>query len=334
MLIGCCLMWLASDIYWILGSRFMVGLGHGFCLGRIKQYISGICDGNVTIIMTKQLPLHVFFGVTVVVSFGSYLDFRPTTMILTIITAIIFFILLFLPRIPQINKTSSKFICSIQCNIMQTPFIQVLRNKNLRQKFLVFFILVLCQQYSGVAATIIYAQIIFEKFNVQNSKLCAIAYMLTYFFINVLGIFVTANYNKRYVLIFSSLGVSFVMIVEVIVSYSGINELYMTYISVTVIYLYLILHTLGLGNIPITLISDFFPYRFRNSIVLFFIMFHSMLALTITKIFQVIITLKYHISIPFCLFLCFSLTAFVVSYFNVIDNTENVQENKENLMKK
>lgn len=329
MLIGCCLMWLASDIYWLLGSRFLVGLGHSFSMGRLRQYIKEVCDGNTRLTMIKQVPLHNFFGVAAMVSFGSFLDFEKTAMILTITTAVIFIILLFLPQVRGIHKKAKK------CKIMDTSFGKVLKDKNLRKKFSIFFILVLCQQYSGVPATIIYAQKMFEKLHVTNPKIFAIAYMILYFFSNILGIFVTPKYKKRSVLLFSSLGVSLVIIIEVVVSFLKIDRLYWTYISVTVIYLYLFLHTLGLGNVPFTLISDFFPYKYRNSVILFFIMFHSMLALTITKIFQVLVyTLDHHISIPFCLFLCFSFTAFLISYFMLGEKMEDVQKNTESLIQK
>lgn len=306
-------MWLASNLFWLLGSRFVLGFGHTFCLNQLKYYISEICDENLKIIMLKQISLHVFFGVIVMVSFGSFLNFETTAMVQTIISAVILLPLLFLPQVTSpLSKTrNNKKSCISWSSIKKYPFIQVLMDKKLRKNFFVFFTLVWCQQYSGIPATLVYSQIIYERVFSPYPKFFAIAYTVVYFFANILGIFVTPKYNKRSVLLFSSLGVSFVMMVEIVISFLNISQFYWTYTSVAVTYLYLIIHTLGLGNIPFTLISDFFPNHYRNSIILFFIMFHSMLALTITNSFQVIIS-NYHIKYGFCLFLCFSVIASVV----------------------
>lgn len=327
MLMGWSFMWIASDLFWLLGSRFLVGLGHSFCMGQLKIYITEKCEEKLKIIMTKQISLQAFFGVAVMVSFGSFLNFDKTAIISMIITAGILLIMLFLPQSSEALATAKKIRqpCISNCSIKKSPFFHVFRDKNLRKNFLIFFILVLCQQYSGVAATIVYSQIIFEKFHCEYPKFFAIAYMVTYFFANIVGVFVIPKYNKRSVLLLSSLGVSLVIILEIIVSLVKIEQTYWSYTSIAVIYLYLIIHTLGLGNIPFTLIADLFPVEYRTSIAHFFIMFHSMLALTITKIFQVIITKKYHISIAFGLFLCFSFSAFVFSYFVLVIKTEKVR---------
>lgn len=324
MLIGGCFMWLASDIFWLLGSRFCVGFGHGFSLGQLRSYINEIVEEeNLKIIIMKQISLHAPLGIALMVSFGSFLDFETNAIIMTIISATILFCMLFLPQISDPKEKSVKheklFFC--KCSIKEFPLLQIFRDKKLRNNFLILFTLVLCQQYSGVPATIIYCQIMFEKFHSPLPKFFAIAYTAMYFFLNILGVFVSTKYNKRSVLLLSSLGVSVVIIVEIVISFVDINKIYWTYTSIAVIYLYLIIHTLGLGNIPFTLISDFFPKQYRNSIIHFYVMFHSMLALTITKIFQVIIT-NFHISIAFCLFLCFSLTGFIFTYFVLSSKTE------------
>lgn len=326
MLIGSCLMWLAIDISWLMGSRFLVGLGHSFCLGQIRRYISSICEGNLKFIMIKQMNLHHYFGIVAMVSFGSFLDFENTAMVLTIISSTIFITLMFIPQATEVKRKTMKvrkswYICY---DLIDTPFFQILRDGDLRKKFLIFLTLVICQQYSGIPATLVYGQIIFGKFHCIDPQLFSIAYVVIYFLVNVVGIFVSPNYKKRSVLLISAFCVSLVLAIELVISLSNINNLYWTYMSCTIIFLYMIVHTLGLGNIPFTLISDFFSNKYRNSMIIFFIMLHSLLALTITKIFQMIITSGYHISIPFCLFFCFSSTAFVISYFVLEDEKENI----------
>lgn len=321
MLIGCSFMWFASNIFWLLGSRLVVGFGHTFCLNQLKYYISEICDENLKIIMMRQITLHAFFGIVVIVSCGSFLNFETTAMVLTIISAMIFLFLLFLPQVTSpLPKTKTNQTSITWRNFKKVPLFQVLADKDLRKKFFIFFILVWCQQYSGIPATIVYSQIIFEKFFSPYPKFFVISYVVIYFLFNILGIFIIPKYNKRLVLLISSSGVSFVILIEVVISFLNINQFYWTYISLVVIYLYLILHTLGLGNIPFSLISDLFPNQFRNSITLFYLMFHSILALTITKSFQVIIS-NYHIKYAFCLFLFFSMIAFVFSYIYLDNST-------------
>lgn len=336
MLIGSCLTYLADNIYWFMGSRFLGGLGHSFCLGQLRRFIGQVCEGDLKLIMIKQMNLHHFFGIVAIVSYGSFLDVQTTELVSTIITTIILIILLFLPAAIESKRKTMKIdkSCNVCPDFINTPLFEILRNNDLRKKFMLFLTLVICQQYSGMPATIVYCQIIFGKFNFETAKLFSIAYMITYFFVNILGIFVTPKYNKRFVLLLSSSGVSLILIISVAFSVANINQLHCNYISYIIIFLYMILHTLGLGNIPFTLISDLFPNKYRNTIIIFFIMLHSMLALTITKMFQVIITLQYHVSILFSLFFFFSSAAFIISYFALEKKNERKIVCKMSLTKK
>ncbi|XP_044272745.1 solute carrier family 2, facilitated glucose transporter member 8-like isoform X3 [Tribolium madens] len=60
--IGWIVMWQARDVFWLLGSRFLIGAGNGFGTGQVKLYINEICQDSLAQTMAKQINLYVFLA--------------------------------------------------------------------------------------------------------------------------------------------------------------------------------------------------------------------------------------------------------------------------------
>lgn len=341
MTLGWLAMWLAKDMSWLLLSRLFVGLGQGFGFGQLKIYISEICEENVGRVFTKYLNLFVFFGVIVAFAIGPYVEFKRFGIVGLIISIFVLFLAIFLPSTPRALVKIGKIpdaqrliqflnpdlnvddeITRIRTNIDKVEdeiaFLCLFKDRVLLKNFVIFACLVLFQQYSGVAATVVYCQILFR--DSPYSELCALIYSVVYFLSNALYYSINVE-NKKFALLLSSIGTSLVLLIQILVLALKITEFW-NYTWLILMLCYVIVHTLGLGNIPVTYIPYFFPKKAHKVIAHFFIIFHSVLALTITKTFQVMYFTMDSYS-PFCLFLGISSLSIVFTIIFVPKQTKS-----------
>uniref|UniRef100_A0A6P7EXC5 Facilitated trehalose transporter Tret1-like isoform X1 n=2 Tax=Diabrotica virgifera virgifera TaxID=50390 RepID=A0A6P7EXC5_DIAVI len=341
---GWTLMWQSQNIFWLLGSRLLVGIGNGYCAGQVKIYISNICDEDLKQMFTKLINLYIFLGIIMIYSFGPFIDFRYTSITCMLITLVVFCIILLLPTTPKelvkanklkqarniisklkpginLNTEVNKISDSLKIDNQEYGFLPLMKDREARINFIKFTLLTFCQQFSGAPATIIYTQILLRESHCSYPKYFAVAYAITFFISNVIGMFLMPRFNKKTVLLLSTFSVILLQITKILLVYFEVNEKYWSYSSTLVLFLFIVVHTLGLGNIPLTLIPDMFSSSYRTFATHFFICFHSMLALIITKIFQVLLT-QYHVGVPFYLFLSVSSFAFVFIYFFIGQKTE------------
>nr|XP_023015022.1 solute carrier family 2, facilitated glucose transporter member 8-like [Leptinotarsa decemlineata]XP_023015023.1 solute carrier family 2, facilitated glucose transporter member 8-like [Leptinotarsa decemlineata]XP_023015024.1 solute carrier family 2, facilitated glucose transporter member 8-like [Leptinotarsa decemlineata] len=345
MTLGWFLMWQARDIYWLLGSRLLVGFGNGYGVGQLKIYISELCDDGLATTLTKQINLYVCAAMVAVFSFGPFLDFGQTSFIALMTSIVVFFLLMLLPSTP-VNlvkaKQAGKLISFLRPSTNTSEGVnkivrdlglqkkkefglwEIIRDGALCRQFLIFAFLVFCQQWSGAPATLTYAQIMFDRSRCPHAPFLAIAYAATFFVATCLGLYFAPRFDKRKVLLLSSLSVIFLTAAKVCVIFFRLNETYWSYSSVPVMFVYIVTHTVGLGSLPVTLIGDLFPKECRIAITHFFVMFHSMLALIVTKVFQVLIS-RYNVGVGFCLFFGVSVVAFIFIYFFLPKKTEQTK---------
>ncbi|RZC41588.1 facilitated trehalose transporter Tret1 [Asbolus verrucosus] len=328
MTVGWILMWQAKDIYWLLGSRFLIGAGNGYGVGQLKFYINEMCQDSLAQFLIKQINLYIFSGVILAFAYGPFVDFRQFSIIASIISILVLFLAIFLPSTPRellrsgkvpeatklvaflspqvdVGAEIAKIKEKINLGEKHLSFCDIVRQAALRKSFLIFTLLVFCQQFSGAPATIVYSQIIFAESHCPRPELCALVYSFVFFLANGYGIFCTPNHNKKHVFLFSSVGVSLLLGVKILVLVEKVNDTFWGFTSLVVLILFNIVHTVGLGNVPFSLISELFPKEANKVVVHFFVMFHSMLALTITKIFQTMYD-RLGLFAPFCLFLTIS----------------------------
>ncbi|XP_060522853.1 uncharacterized protein LOC132699894 isoform X2 [Cylas formicarius] len=332
MVLGWILMWQAKSVLWLLASRIILGLGHGFAMGQIKIYIKEMCDESLASSFSKQLNLYAFFGLVIAFVIGPFVDFKQFSLVSLVISVVILFVTIFLPCTPRelielnkikdaqnllqflkpdanVEQETDKILYSLGVKTEENGFIKIIRNPTLRINFVKFSLLIFCQQFSGAPPTLVYTQILFRESLVPSPEYVAIGYAILFFISNVVGIYVTPKYNKKTVLVISSISVSILSVCNILVIFYKINHKF-PYASVIVLYLFIFVHTVGLGSIPLTLINDLFPKSYRLFVTKCFIVYISMFALIVTKIFQVLVT-EYRLETPFYLFLAVSVMAAV-----------------------
>ncbi|KAK5641250.1 hypothetical protein RI129_009797 [Pyrocoelia pectoralis] len=359
MLSGWILMWLASDIYYLLSSRIIIGISFGYAVGQLKIYINELCESHLATIGLKCINFYVFFGVIIANIVGYFLTFTAFSLAVMIMTVVLIVICLFLPHSAReylrFGKTKEakmmikylksdanvdyeiqKLNLDLMLKVEDLSIFQVIRIKSLRKSFAYVVLLTFFQQFTGAPSTIVYTQIIFAASQLPFPELCAIGYTLLFFISNFIGVFYCNKFNKKYCLLFSSVTVCVALVLNVCTFYYDFNKTYWKYSSLISMSLYIFFHSIGLAVIPITLIADYFPVRARNVISKFLIICHSAFAIIITKIFQV---LSYTLDL-YVAFLLFLSIAIVCTFFIIIfipyksvipvqPNNNNINNEKE-----
>ncbi|XP_044272744.1 solute carrier family 2, facilitated glucose transporter member 8-like isoform X2 [Tribolium madens] len=347
--IGWIVMWQARDVFWLLGSRFLIGAGNGFGTGQVKLYINEICQDSLAQTMAKQINLYVFLGVFLAFSYGPFVDFRNFSIITSIISVLVLFLAIFLPSTPRELVKSGKMTEARKLIAFLSPdlsvseeivkikerinapdnsisFCDLVKKESLRKNFAIFACLVFFQQFSGAPATVVYSQMIFEKAHCPRPEMCALVYSLMFLIANFYGIFCVPSHNKKYVLLFSSIGVSVLLVLNIIVLVEEANVHFWQFTSLVILLLYILVHVVGLGTVPFLLIPELFPKEVNKIMVQFLIMSNSMFALIITKIFQVLLT-NFGLVTPLCLFLTVSTFSIIFVIIFVPSKSNNKSNN-------
>ncbi|KAL1494034.1 hypothetical protein ABEB36_009701 [Hypothenemus hampei] len=335
--LGWVIMWQANAIYGLLASRLLLGTGHGYAMGQIKIYIHEMTEDDLTGTLIKHLNFYGLFGFVMAYAMGPFVDFRQYAWVSLIVASGVLLIAIFLPATPRELIRASKMpdarklimflkpesdVDSELCKIMEKMtvkledpgFTKLMRDRELRTNLIKLTFLLICQQYSGVPPTLVYTQIIYIQSKVPYPEFFSMGHAVLFLFCNILGTYVSSRFNRKVTLLVSSGGVIVLLMCEVAVIYYKVNEQYFSYASVIVLYLFICVHTLGLGSIPFMLIHDWFPPNYRGFVTNYFIILFNILALTITKTFQVLMT-QFSLFMPFLLFLGVVVFAFIFILF-------------------
>lgn len=333
------MMWYSSSILWLLGSRYSAGLGGGYGFGQVKSYIKDMCEPKLAATLIKQLNFYGFFGTITAFTLSIFLNFREFSLMALIISITILFITLFLPSSPKdfikANKIEDALILlnylrgrkdhteeikNIHQKLSQTDsncLMPIIKDRDLRNNFIKLVLLVFLQQFSGAPTSFVYCQIIFTQSGCSFPEYCAILYSIIFFTANVYGTFYVPSLNKKYTLILSSLGSSAMLMLQILVLYFKINDKW-PYTSLFVMLLFITFYCVGIGSIPSTYISEWFPTKYQQTVFNIFIMEFYMCALVATKTFQVFMS-----SFPFYVGFFIFITADLFLLLFVIISIKN-----------
>ncbi|XP_050299027.1 solute carrier family 2, facilitated glucose transporter member 8-like [Anthonomus grandis grandis] len=334
MVIGWTVMWQAKDIYALLGSRFLIGTGYGYGVGQIRIYIAEMSRATLGQTLMKHLNFYGLLGFVLAYAVGPWVDFRQLSYFSVIIAVFILFLTVFLPCTPKelllakksaeakkllaFLKTDSdpeQEVHNLAQSILNPPesvgFSKIMQDGTLRVNFIKLTFLLFCQQYSGAPPTLVYTQIIFEKSQVPYPEVFAICYALLYVIGNVIGTYTVPMLNKKLVLLTSSCFILILLVANILVIYFRVNIEYFQYSSVITLYLFILVHTISLGSIPVMLINEWFPKSCKIFMSQYCFILSLLYALTATKTFQVLMTL-YYLYTAFCL--CLAVIIFAIFF--------------------
>ncbi|KAF7282702.1 hypothetical protein GWI33_002167 [Rhynchophorus ferrugineus] len=179
--VGWALMSQSKNVYWLLGSRIVLGTGYGYALVQIKTYIKEMTEEELSDALVKVLACYTLTGFTAAYVIGPFVDFYLFSVIALIVSVFILFIAIFLPSTPKELIRSKrisdakrliaflkpsldpqieavKITESIDSHDSTNTLMDIYSNNTLKYNFLKFTLLVFCQQYSGIPPTLVYTQ--------------------------------------------------------------------------------------------------------------------------------------------------------------------------------
>ncbi|KAK4874918.1 hypothetical protein RN001_014278 [Aquatica leii] len=101
MFIGWIIMWYASDIYFLLSSRIIIGISYGYSVGQLKTYLKDLCSTDLSSFLIKTINFYVFFGVILAYILGYFLSFTNFSVAGMAVTVVILIACCFLPHSPK-----------------------------------------------------------------------------------------------------------------------------------------------------------------------------------------------------------------------------------------
>ncbi|KAF5289712.1 hypothetical protein FQA39_LY03629 [Lamprigera yunnana] len=337
-LIGWIIMWYATDIYFLLSSRMIIGLSFGYGVGQLKIYIKDLCTADVSQFLLHLINFHVLFGVILAYILGCFLSFTNFSMAVIVLNIIILVFSLFLPhsakeylQFGKIKEARTLIKCltpnvSVEEEIQRIQLeeikkeedlslFQVLRDRKLRKHFFLLNLLTFLQQSTGAPTSIVYAEIIFTYSHLPHPKIYSIVYAILFFISTFIGTFYCSRLNRKVCLMLSSIAASVALALNVAVFYLDFNKLYWSYSSLMSMSIFIFVHNLGLAVVPAMLLSEYFPVQARNVTSKVQIIIFSAMAVIVTKVFQVLYSV-YSLYVPFCMFLGISVvTVFYILIF-------------------
>lgn len=321
--IGWILMWLSTSIFWLLGSRFLIGFGNGFATGQVKIYISEVCSKESRVVlMNKCLNFYVILGVLLAYSIGPFMEFRCFSLMCVYFTSACFFVCFCIPHTPnqllrfKRYKEARRMVEVLRPSIdieqeiakmlqknylsQELTICDLLKDTVLRKNTFKLILLTFLQQFCGIPATIVYAQFILIQLGCPNSEYFAIGYIVIFLICNYLAVFHLNRFNKKFSLVLSGLLVFLVLLLQILLLIFEVGNNW-PYTYFILMCLFNIFHTLGLGTVPFSLAAELFPKPAKKVVAQIQIIFYSLFAILVTKIFQVLFS-AFCLYVPFCMF--------------------------------
>ncbi|CAH0546001.1 unnamed protein product [Brassicogethes aeneus] len=136
--------------------------------------------------------------------------------------------------------------------------------KSSRKAAIIVFGLRAFQQFSGVAAIMFYAKIIFQEASTDiSANLSTIIYFIIQLVMSLLSSFIVDKTGRRPLLIFSIIGSAVALATEGLYFYFENDELYSTssliYLPLIALLTFVVIFNLGMGTIPVLILGEFFP---------------------------------------------------------------------------
>lgn len=292
----------------------------------MDKYIKELYDSKIATLLGKIACLHIYIGIIISYCLGNMIGFWQHSVAAVIVTTVIFFVCVLLPHTVEADQCEREEVVIEMLNpntksetkdyrSKTLSFTAILRHPQMRKQFVVFALLVFFQQFSGIAATIVYNQIIFINSGTSNATLYSVIYSLVYLISNIFALFFLVDFNKKSRILISAIAVSISIAFKIAILYFDVNKKYWSYASIIAMIFYVCFFTIGVGTVPIAFALEVFPKQASEIICQFNLMYSSALGLIVTKIFQVLFD-RYFLYIPFCMFLCSSIfTVIFVIYF-------------------
>ncbi|KAK9736883.1 Sugar transporter [Popillia japonica] len=343
-------------------SRVFFGISDIFMFGTLPVYVAEISTPKVRGTWGGAMMIFVFFAQFFVNTLGYYCDIPTTAWILTIVPIIFFISFVFMPESPyhyllkgnreearksllrlrdsreDINSELDRIEADIRRQILDSAkFKHLVTVKSNRSAFIIVFMTITIQQFSGCPSFNVYNQLIFQQAG-QNlnrgyaSMICSIVLAIA----TLCGPIFVEKVGRRLSIVISTLGCGLVLLALaayfVVKDETSLDTTFVNWFPLAGLLAYFISFAIGLSVVPFMLQGELFATNMRG---------HAAAAMNITiclsisvssKLFHYLMT-SFGLYVPFTFFAICSFLGMLYCYKFVPETRGKTLEEIQQLMK-
>nr|XP_022904469.1 facilitated trehalose transporter Tret1-like [Onthophagus taurus] len=296
-------------------ARFIAGISDGIIYTVIPMYIGEVADPNIRGLLGSSCSVTMMFGILLVNILGVYFDITTLAMISVSIPLVFLITFPWMPESPyylvmkgkmedaKANLRKLKGIEDVDADINRLT--NAVKEKNKKEKariwdlFLVRsnrkgILIIMClravQQLSGISALTFYANTIFKELeDTLSSNITTAIFFSIQCLISMLSAFLLDKAGRKPLLITSAIGCALCLLLQATYYYlnTKLDISHLSLIPIISLICYIIAYCIGLGTIPVLMLSELFPTTIKAFALCFAELYFSLIATAVSKFFQI-----------------------------------------------
>lgn len=282
----------AYHVNQIIFAKFIVGMADGFVYTVLPMYIGEIAEDNIRGKLGNCMVVMLDLGTLFMYSVAPWINIKTMALIGSVFPVIMFCSFMLMPETPYyflMRKNDKKAIKSLQIlrgeKNVNKEFDEMQKNVNnhmshsstvkdlwVNKSYLkgmcILIGLQTLQQMSGICVMLVFLELIFEDAGgLVKGEIASIIFGIVQFICGFIAMLVVDKIGRRPLLIISCLGCFFALSAQAIYFYFQKHGYEMTsvgWIPITTMLSYIVMHSVGLGSIPLMIPSEIFPTNIKS----------------------------------------------------------------------
>lgn len=277
----------AANVYWLLLSRLLSGIGKGIGFTVVPMFIAEITDKEIRGTLSTMFTGHLYGGILFSLCVGPYIHYQTLNTILGIIPLIFSIVFVFIPETPyyyimknndtvqskkslqwfkasqNVDEELDEIVLTTNENMKnRSGYGELIANYAYRKALVIVLVTSFLQRLSGVSTILSYASTSLpDHQGLIGRSECLIIFSVLLVLTNFACSPLVDKVGRKILNILSASLSSVVMLVLAACFYWNL-EYWVSYLFTS---LFGITYSLGIGIIPTTLLSELFPANVKSS---------------------------------------------------------------------
>ncbi|KAF2884956.1 hypothetical protein ILUMI_21233 [Ignelater luminosus] len=296
-------------------ARFIVGIADGIAFTAFPMYIGEISDSKIRGFLGSSISVTTMLGFLLINVIGSYFSIRDTALISSALPVLHFITFISMPESPyfllmkqkpeqaEMSLKKLKGMEDVKEEVLRLNLVVKEETEN-SGKFLDLFtvrsnrkagFIIMgvrgIQQLSGITAITFYSQIIFDQAEIGISPSTATSiYFAVQLIVTIFSSILVDKIGRRPLLIVSVIGSGTFLALEGLYFYfqtqTNIDVSKLSFLPLTSLLLYVIIFNLGMGTVPVLMLSELFPTNVKAFALCIADIYFGIIVTLVSKFFQ------------------------------------------------
>ncbi|XP_011164054.2 facilitated trehalose transporter Tret1 isoform X1 [Solenopsis invicta] len=363
-IIGYLMIIFATSSWELYVSRFILGITGSISLTVTPMYLGEISPADVRGILGSMMSVALNLGTLIEFMIGPFVSVKNLALISLVGPCLFLITFIWLPESPyhwircdakqkainslvqlrdkeDVYKEADSIEQSVKADLAnKAGFRELLFTPGNRRALITVVCLCSIQQLSGIQAVLQYAQMIFDHANGKlEGKYLTMILGAVQLVCAVVCMMIIDRSGRKPLLTISAIGTacsSAIVASYFHLQYYHVDTSNIVWLPAICVILYIIMHSLGLGALPLTMASEMFPTNVKTLGIMTSVMMLNFIGFSIAELYPVI-SEKAGIHTPFWIFTACNLAGAVFTLLYVIETKgktlEQIQEELHDLSK-